>query len=84
MGLEAVEFIIRVEQTFGIPIEDSEAEKLRTIGDLEQLMIRKLEAEHRSSTGVYEAIIRVLVEQFDRKPTRLKRQTTFIHDLDMT
>ncbi len=84
MGLEAVEFIIRVEQTFGIPISDSEAEKLRTIGDLEQFMIRKLEAEHRSSKGVYEAITRLLVEEFDREKTRLDRQTSFVDDLEMT
>lgn len=82
MGLEAVEFIIRIEQTFGVSLEDSEVEKIRTIGDLEALMIRKLEAEHRSSSGVYEAIIRVLVEEFDREPTHLNRQATFTDDLE--
>lgn len=81
MGLEVVEFIIRIEETFGVAIEDGEAEKVRTISDSEQLMIRKLEAEHRSSKGVFEAIIRVLVEEFDREPTRLTRQTNFVHDL---
>lgn len=84
MGLDSVLLIVRIEETFGIPIEDSEAEKLPTIGDLEQFTIRKLEAEHRSSKSVYEAIIRVLIEEFDREPTRLTRQTTFIDDLDMT
>lgn len=84
MGLDSVVLIVRIEETFGIPIEDSEAEKLPTIGDLEQFTIRKLEAEHRSSKSVYEAIIRVLIEEFDREPTRLNRQTTFIDDLDMT
>ena len=80
-SFETVDFIIGIEHTFGVPISDSEAEKLPTIGDLEQFMIRKLEAEHRSSRGVYEAIIRVLVEEFNRKPNRLSRQTTFIDDL---
>lgn len=84
MGLEAIEFIIRIEQTFGIQIEDSEAEKLRTLGDLEQLVIQKLEAEQRSSTGVFEAIVRVLVEEFDRESARLDRQTSFVNDLDFT
>ena len=84
MGLEVVEFIIRIEQTFGIQIADSEAEKVRTIGDLEQLLICKLEAEHRSSQGVYEAIIRVLIEEFDRKPMHLSRQTSFVDDLDFS
>ena len=81
MGLDSVLLVVRIEETFGIQIEDREAEKLVTIGDLEQFMIRKLEAENRSSKGVYEAIIRVLVEEFDRKPTRLNRQTNFAHDL---
>lgn len=44
-------------------------------------MIRKLEAEGRSSKSVFEAIIRVLVEEFDREPTRLSLQTNFVHDL---
>ena len=84
MGLEAVEFIIRIEQTFGIQIEDSEAENVRTIGELEQFIIRKLEAENRSSKGVYQAIIRVLVEEFDREPSRLNRQTGFVSDLEFS
>lgn len=84
MGLEVVEFIIRVEETFGIAIKDSETEKVRTIGDLEQFMIHRLETEQRSSKGVYEAIIRVLVEEFDREPTGLNRQTGFVDDLEMT
>ena len=57
---------------------------MRTIGDLEGLVIRKLEAEHRSSKVVYEAIIRVLVEEFDRKLALLNRQTRFIDHLDFT
>ncbi len=82
MGLEAIEFIIRIEETFGVRITDGEAEKIRTIGDLEQFTIRKLEAEQRSSKGVYEAIVRVLIEDFDRKPSRLSRQATFADDLE--
>ena len=84
MGLEAVEFIIRIEQTFGVKIEDSETHAIQNIGDLERLLIGKLEAEQRSSKGVYEAIIRVLVEEFDREPARLNHQTGFVDDLEMT
>ena len=43
MGLDAIELILRVEDTFQIHIENGEAERARTVGDLYNLVISKLQ-----------------------------------------
>lgn len=43
MGLDAVELILRAEEEFNITIEDSEAERVRTVGDFYQLILTKLD-----------------------------------------
>jgi hypothetical protein len=42
MGLEGIEITLRVEETFGIAITDEEAAAPRTIGDLYDLVLRKV------------------------------------------
>jgi hypothetical protein len=84
VGLEAVEFIIRIEQTFGIHLEDAEVLRVLTIGDLEQLVMQKLELERRSTSGVYEAIVRVLEDEFSHDREQISRATRFARDLNFT
>lgn len=43
MGLDAVEIVMATEEAFGIEITDEEAEKTLTVGDLETIVLRKLE-----------------------------------------
>lgn len=43
MGLDSVELIMRAEEEFNITIEDSEAERVRTVGDFYQLILNKLD-----------------------------------------
>ncbi len=42
MGLDGVELVLEVEETFGITIADSEAGAIRTVGDLEQLVLSRV------------------------------------------
>ena len=62
MGLDAVELLMRVEEDFEISIEDDEAERITTPGQLCALIERKLgilEAEHRSGCPTSRAFYRV-------------------------
>lgn len=42
MGLDVVELVIAVEEHFAIAIDDVDASQVRTVGDLERLVARKL------------------------------------------
>lgn len=50
MGLDIVEMVLTTEERFGINIPDEDAAKLVTVGDLEDYVLRKLEAT-RTKTG---------------------------------
>jgi hypothetical protein len=51
MGLDIVELVMTVEQTFGIDIPDRDAERLRTVGDVYWYV-----REHTSSASVPNAV----------------------------
>lgn len=42
MGLDIVELVLRTEEVFSITIEDSDAEQLRTVGDLYEQVCKLL------------------------------------------
>jgi hypothetical protein len=46
MGLDAVEIVMDVEDHFGIAIQTTEAERVRTVGDLVALIQSRIEAAH--------------------------------------
>lgn len=48
MGLDTVELVIRVEETFGIAIPDAEAETIVTMGDLRRYVVARLGLEESS------------------------------------
>jgi acyl carrier protein len=48
MGLDSVEIIMAVEQTFGIEIPDADAEKLVTVGALHEYIVARTEAHAAS------------------------------------
>jgi acyl carrier protein len=83
VGLESVEFIIRIEETFDVRLEDDETLRVQTVADLERLVRRKLEAESRGSAGVFAAISRVLVEEFGVAAARVKPEARLVQDLGL-
>jgi acyl carrier protein len=42
MGLDAVEIVLRTEETFAIDLPDSECARIITVGDLYRLVLEKL------------------------------------------
>jgi acyl carrier protein len=55
MGLDAVELVMRVEEEFSIGLSDDEAAKVRTVGDLYELVLSKIKttADCLSSKAFY-------------------------------
>ena len=65
MGLELVEIVMEVEETFGIIISDDDAPQIRTVGELHQYILesRRKENQRGCATGrVFRDIRRVLME----------------------
>ena len=46
MGLDSIEILVKVEQTFGISIPDREAEKIITVGDFHDAVWKHLEGKY--------------------------------------
>jgi acyl carrier protein/energy-converting hydrogenase Eha subunit A len=81
MGLDAVELILRAEEEFNITIEDSEAERVRTVGDFYQLILTKLDLTPDCQTSkAFFQTRRALVETLDI-PKRSIRPTTELEPL---
>jgi hypothetical protein len=49
MGLDTVDLVMTVEETFDITISDAEAEKILTVGDLNRYVLSKLDGEERKT-----------------------------------
>src|SRR5664280_2783691 len=52
MGLEGVETVIEVEETFGIVVSDQEAGSIRTVGQLCELVVSKLSSSEACASMV--------------------------------
>jgi hypothetical protein len=81
MGLETVEFILAGEDAFKITLEDAETERCATVGDLEQLIVSKLERAGRSEPNVFDIIKAILVRDWGHPSWNIRRGTSFHDDL---
>ncbi len=52
MGLDAVEIILRTEDTFSIDLPDRECERVVTVGDLYRLVLQKLALPYQPSSEI--------------------------------
>ena len=67
MGLETVEFIIKLEEHFDIVIPDRAAERITTVGELQAFVVQALEEQARATDPdqVFAEIKHVLEHDFD-------------------
>lgn len=82
MGLDSVEIVLALEDTFHISIPVSEAEKIRTVADLHGLVASKLPVGERAPLAnvVFYKLRRSMIQAFgvDR---RAVLSTTLLEDL---
>lgn len=81
MGLDGVELIMEVENTFGIRIPDTEAEQLLTVGDLQEAVLKRVQVGQVAPS--YEQVVffrlRHLLRHYARAAPILT--TTDLHEL---
>jgi acyl carrier protein len=93
MGLDIVEMVMEVEETFGIEVPNHDAERLRTVGDLywyvrEHVPNPPTSDAARHDTGVpadeiWERLLDVIQKEAGVKRERLVPTARFADDLGM-
>jgi hypothetical protein len=83
MGLDTVALIVRVEETFGIRLEDVEVAPIETLDELERLVSRKLEHDGRPDPRVFAALSRVLIEEFGVPSNLVRPSARIARDLGL-
>lgn len=73
--LDDVEMLMAIEETFGIKIEDKEAEKLVTVGDLYDLVTKKL--EHKTDFDPIWALVCQISREHSGSRDPIDKSTTF-------
>ena len=83
MGLEVVELVMAVEESFAIQVDDEEAAKLVNCGLLCDYIVAKLRArgDARTEAEVWSELKVIVVEQLGVKPDEVTREAKFYEDL---
>ncbi len=79
MGLDSVEILMKVEDTFGIKIPDREAEQIITVGDFHNSVWRHLSGKHSAkckSQNLFYKLRKSFVETFNFSPRQLDLETS--------
>jgi acyl carrier protein len=83
MGLDAVELVMAVEEEFSIEISNSEAEKMKRVGDMLDFVLRTLR-ERGETVDEAEVLTRlraIIVEQLSVRPEEVTLTARFVQDL---
>lgn len=79
MGLDSVEILMKVEETFGIKIPDQEAEQIYTVGDFHNSVWRHLSGRHSEkckSQHLFYMLRESFANMFNFSPQRLTLDTS--------
>ncbi len=85
MGLDAVEIVMDVEDHFGISIQNAEAERVRTVGDLVALIGSRIESAHLATCPTLASflLLRSSVREIaDNDTLRIRTGTRVVDVLD--
>ena len=82
MGLEIVELLMSVEDSFKFTITDEEAENIATIGQLHDLVVSKV-SPPMDEAVVWNRLKHLIVSQLAIAPEAVTRETRFIDDLGL-
>lgn len=83
MGMESVELVMAVEETFSITIADQDASTARTAGDLRDLILRALRDQgiQTNADQVWLKVKSIVVDQLGVSPHQVTPDADFIRDL---
>lgn len=84
MGLSIIELILAVEEEFTIEIPNSEAEKMKRVGDMHAFVVKTLrqsEAATVDAEQIWARLREMVAQTLDVRPEDVTPSTHFIRDL---
>lgn len=84
MGLDTVELVIAVEESFGIDIADDDAGKIVTVGQLHEYVVAELLRLRRPDVNrdiVFDILRNLICFQLGVKPEEVVSAARFVDDL---
>ena len=84
VGLDTVELILSVEESFEIEISNGAAEKIQTVGDLHEFVLSELMRLERPDINreiVFDILRNLICFQLGTKPEEVVPRAHFIKDL---
>jgi len=78
MGLDSVELIMNIEETFDLTIPDQEAEKFQTVGDIYRYVLERIQVDDSPgclSSKAFYRLRRVLIESFEAPRSSIRPTT---------
>jgi acyl carrier protein len=82
MGLEIVELVMRIEEEFDTHIPDEDAEKFKTVGDIEDYVALRVQTP-TSETAIFERLRSIVVDRLNVSENRVRRDARLVEDLGM-
>jgi hypothetical protein len=81
MGLDGVELIMAVEREFDVVITHDEANALRTVADLHELLLAKIRDAAELEPSVWVRLVRVISDEQAIPPARVLPAARLVADL---
>ena len=83
MGLDGVEIVLELEDTFAIKIPDEDAEAVKTVGDLVALVRDLAGLSPELDDATFEKVAAIIADQMAYLKDRITRDSRLIEDLGM-
>lgn len=82
MGLDSVEWVMEIEDEFGIDVPDPVAETLRTVGDAMEVVVARVEAERWPRERVELRVREITASQFGKRLDEVLLDSRLVEDLE--
>lgn len=83
MGLEIIELIMHIEEEFDIHIPDEDAEKFKTVGDIENYVVMRLQAPTMEADAVYESLKSIIIHRWQLADSKVFREARLVEDIGL-
>jgi acyl carrier protein len=84
VGLDSVELVMKVEESYGLAIPDDDAENLTTVEKLRDYVVSALKKKGRTDLDpqtIFYELRTIICRQLALKPEQVRLESRFVQDL---